>query len=67
MSTICSNLTVLALAAVLSGGAYAATQPDDTQINAEVQKQINERPSLRFYNRQAQTRDADSQVSARDD
>ena len=50
MSTISSNLTVLALAAALAGGAYAASEPDDAQISAEVQKQINEWPSLRFYN-----------------
>jgi len=55
MSTISTQVAVLALAAVLSGGAYAATEPDDTQINAEVQKHINERPSLRFYNLSVRT------------
>jgi len=50
MPTISRSLTVLALAAVLSGATYAAVDPDDTQISAEVQKQINERPALKFYN-----------------
>jgi osmotically-inducible protein OsmY len=50
MSTISRSLTALALAGVLSGGAYAATSPDDAQISAAVREQINEKPSLKFYN-----------------
>jgi len=49
MSTISRSLTALALAGVLSGGAYGATNADDAQINAAVRQQINGAPSLKFY------------------
>jgi osmotically-inducible protein OsmY len=51
------HLTTLALAAVLSGAAYAQGSADDAQINAEVQKQIREQPSLRFHNISVRTVD----------
>jgi len=50
MSTISKSLAVLMLGVVLSGGAYAAGDPDDEQIAAEVQKQIDAKPSLQFFN-----------------
>ena len=43
------NLTVLVLAAVMAGSAYAKGAGEDEKIRAEVQKQIDERPSLKFY------------------
>ena len=43
------NLTVLVLAAVMAGNAYAKGAGEDEKIRAEVQKQIDERPSLKFY------------------
>jgi len=42
------NLTVLVLAAVMAGSAYAKGNGEDEKIRAEVQKQIDERPSLKF-------------------
>ena len=44
------RLSVLVLAAVLSGGAHAKADGDDLRISAEVQKQIDQQPSLKFYN-----------------
>jgi osmotically-inducible protein OsmY len=46
----CRNLTVLLAAAAVSLGAYADPKQEDAQIRAEVQKQINESPSLKFHN-----------------
>jgi osmotically-inducible protein OsmY len=43
------SLTVLMLAAVVAGSAYAKADGEDEKIRAEVQKQIDERPALRFY------------------
>jgi osmotically-inducible protein OsmY len=45
-----THLTAFALVAVLSGAAYAQGSAEDEQIRAEVQRQIGEQPSLRFYN-----------------
>jgi osmotically-inducible protein OsmY len=42
-------LTVLVLAAVMAGSAYAKTDGEDEKIRAEVQKQIDEAQSLRYY------------------
>jgi osmotically-inducible protein OsmY len=47
------QLAVLALAAIVSGGAYAQFDGEsrtDAQISAEVQKQIDERPELKSEN-----------------
>jgi osmotically-inducible protein OsmY len=44
------HLTILMFAAVLSGGAFAKHDAEDARIRAEVQKRINERPSLQFHN-----------------
>src|ERR1700730_9263070 len=57
MLTISRSLTALALAGVLSGGAYAATSADDAQISAAVREQINEKASLKFYNISVRTVD----------
>jgi osmotically-inducible protein OsmY len=51
------NLTVLMLAAAMAGGAYAKADGEDAKISAEVQKRIDERPSLRFYNISVRTFD----------
>jgi osmotically-inducible protein OsmY len=41
-------LTVLVLAAVMAGSAYAKADGEDERIRAEVQKQIDEQASLRY-------------------
>jgi osmotically-inducible protein OsmY len=56
MSTF-RNLTVLVLAAALSGGALAKTDSEDARIAAEVRQQIDAHPSLRFYNIQVRSVD----------
>jgi hypothetical protein len=43
------NLAVLVLAAVMAGSAYAKADGEDEKLRAEVQKQIDKRPSLKFY------------------
>jgi len=42
-------LTVLALAVVMAGSVYARGDGEDEKLRAEVQKQIDDRPSLKFY------------------
>ena len=43
------NLAVLVLAAVMAGCAFARADGEDEKLRAEVQKQIDKRPSLKFY------------------
>ena len=43
------NLIVLVLAAVMASSVYARGDGEDEKLRAEVQKQIDERPSLKFY------------------
>jgi osmotically-inducible protein OsmY len=51
-------LAALAIAATLIGsGAAFAQDSEDTQIQAAVRKQLNELPSLRFYNITVQSDD----------
>ena len=42
-------LTVLVLATVMAGSAYAKADGGDEKIRVEVQKQIDDRPSLKVY------------------
>ena len=41
---------MLVLAAVVSAGAYARVDAEDRQLSAEVRRQIDAHPSLRFHN-----------------
>ena len=51
------NLTVLVLAAVIAGSAYAKADGEDEKIRAEVQKQIDDQPLFRNYDISVRTVD----------
>lgn len=51
------TLTILVLAAIVAGSACAKANGDDEKLRAEVQKQIEGRPSLKFYGVSVRTSD----------